>query len=156
MGAAIVISSFMFQWRTIIFIWVWLAQKERKKWVATQHTFPSSIPICLSPFHPSFTFSLSLFYPSFSLTSTNLFSFIWVFYYRAYIRLDTAIFKSPSIKLQGTQLVSLTTLALHNYLLFCTKLQPFSKTLEKCEQRNLKHQQYIKGLIKVSRYATTP
>ena len=71
--------------------------------------------------------------------------------HRTYISLDTAIFKSSLEKW-----VSMTTLVLHNYLLFSSKLQPFSKTLEKCKQRYLKHQQYsIKGLIKISRKAKT-
>ena len=54
--------------------------------------------------------------------------------HRTYIRLDKEIHKSLRKKLNGLLLVSFTTLTLHNYLLFCTKLQPFSKTLEECQQ----------------------
>ena len=42
-----------------------------------------------------------------------------------------------------------------NYLLLCIKLHFFSKTLENCNQRYLKHQQYIKELISISRQTNT-
>ena len=57
-------------------------------------------------------------------------------------------FISPTRKkLKGLLLVSLTSLAKLNFVLFWAKLHLFSKTLEKCKQRYLMNQKFIKGLI---------
>ena len=57
-------------------------------------------------------------------------------------------FISPTRKkLVGLLLVSLTGSGKLNFVLFRKKLHFFSKTLEKCNQRYLMNQKFIKGLI---------
>ena len=50
-------------------------------------------------------------------------------------------------KLKGLLLVSLTGLVKLNFVLFWAKLHLFSKTLQKCKQRYLMNQKFIKGLM---------
>ena len=56
-------------------------------------------------------------------------------------------YSSHHKNIKGLLLVSLTISAKLNFVLFWAKLHLFSKTLEKCKQRYLMNQKFIKGLI---------